>query len=68
MMGNQRKTLIDKIALNIKENGDSLAIYDENSKKRVTYNELWGFSTYIMKILSSKFENSSKNKKNCNKS
>lgn len=63
MMGNQRKTLIDKIALNIKENGDSLAIYDENSKKRVTYNELWGFSTYIMKILSSKFENSSKNKK-----
>lgn len=32
-MDNQRKTLIDRIALNIKENGDSLAIYDENSKK-----------------------------------
>ena len=54
-MDNQRKTLIDRIALNIKENGDSLAIYDENSKKRITYNELWGYSSNFMKILSSKF-------------
>lgn len=62
-MDNQRKTLIDRIALNIKENGDSLAIYDENSKKRITYNELWGYSSNFMKILSSKFKNPSKNKK-----
>lgn len=62
-MDNQRKTLIDRIALNIKENGDSLAIYDENSKKRITYNELWGYSSNFMKILSSKLKTLQKIKK-----
>lgn len=57
------KTLVEKIFSNVIKNGESFAIRDENSRKSITYKELWIYSSYIVEIFISKFGNSLENKK-----